>query len=134
GAAGFYRKFIPRFSIIVSPLNKLTRNRKQKFYWHQEQQEAFEQLKKVLSTEPLLLSFPDSTSPLVLSTDASDIGYGGVLKQVTKAGPQPICYLSRRLKPAEKRYNPIYWAGNLRWKLTIVLYVIFTANHRKMDE
>ncbi|CAF1624120.1 unnamed protein product, partial [Didymodactylos carnosus] len=61
GAAGFYRKFVPRFSVIVSPLNKLTRNRKQKFCWHQEQQEAFVQLKKVLSTEPLLLSFPDST-------------------------------------------------------------------------
>ncbi|CAF1251885.1 unnamed protein product [Didymodactylos carnosus] len=105
GAASFYRKFIPNFYIITAPLHKLTRNRKQKFLWHQEQQQAYEQLKESLSTEPLLLSFPDPSSPLVLSTDASDIGYGGVLKQITKDGPKPIRYLSRKLNPAEKRYG-----------------------------
>ncbi|CAF1430297.1 unnamed protein product, partial [Didymodactylos carnosus] len=46
-----------------------------------------------------------SASPLVLSTDASDIGYGGVLKQITKDGPKPISYLSRKLNPAEKKYG-----------------------------
>ncbi|CAF1139817.1 unnamed protein product [Didymodactylos carnosus] len=66
---------------------------------------TYEQLKESLSTEPLLLSFADSSSPLVLSTDASDIGYGGVLKQITKDGPKPISYLSRKLNPAEKRYD-----------------------------
>ncbi|CAF1634755.1 unnamed protein product [Didymodactylos carnosus] len=83
GAAIFYRKFIPKFSIITAPLHRLTRNRKQKFFWNPEQQQAYEQLKEILSTEPLLLSFPDPASPLVLSTDASNIHYGGILKQIT---------------------------------------------------
>ncbi|CAF4364857.1 unnamed protein product, partial [Didymodactylos carnosus] len=59
------------------------------------------------AAKPLLLSFPDPSSPLVLSTDASDIGYGGVLEQITKDGPKPISYLSRKLNPAEKRYGTI---------------------------
>ncbi|CAF1538221.1 unnamed protein product, partial [Didymodactylos carnosus] len=37
-------------------------------------------------TPPLLLNFPDDNSQLVLSTDASGAGMGGVLRQHTPNG------------------------------------------------
>ncbi|CAF4195491.1 unnamed protein product, partial [Rotaria magnacalcarata] len=35
----------------------------------------------MLITEPLFLHFPIDNSPLILTTDASDTGLGGVLQQ-----------------------------------------------------
>jgi len=52
GLAGFYRKFVPRFSPIAAPLHKLTR--KNVPYVGKEQAEAFQTLKDILCSEPLL--------------------------------------------------------------------------------
>lgn len=41
---------------------------------------AFEKLKSCLITA-LILAYPDSQLPLILDTDASDVGIGAVLSQ-----------------------------------------------------
>ena len=46
--------------------------------WGQEQEETFEQLKRVL-TSPPVLSYPDYTKPFELHTDANSNGLGAVL-------------------------------------------------------
>uniref|UniRef100_A0A8R1DGC6 RNA-directed DNA polymerase n=1 Tax=Caenorhabditis japonica TaxID=281687 RepID=A0A8R1DGC6_CAEJA len=51
GMAGFFKKFIPRFSEITEPLTRLTRKDK-KFEWNAEQQAAFEKLRDALASEP----------------------------------------------------------------------------------
>ena len=53
GFTNFYRKFIPDFSNIVTPLNLLTCKR-EPWVWTQLQQHAFERLKHIFSSAPVL--------------------------------------------------------------------------------
>ncbi|CAF4504816.1 unnamed protein product, partial [Rotaria sp. Silwood2] len=109
---GFYRKFIPRFAQISSPLNKF--NRKGiPFIWTDIEQSAFDQLKAAI-TSPAVLIFPDPNKIYIIRTDASRVGIGAVLlqKQVStnnKTTPvyKPIAFASRTLKAAETRYSTI---------------------------
>ena len=52
GFAGYYRRFVPHFSIIASPLHVLTRQDVQ-FQWTEECQQAFMQLKQALIQAPV---------------------------------------------------------------------------------
>ncbi|GJR80135.1 hypothetical protein Tco_0150920 [Tanacetum coccineum] len=45
GLAGYYRRFIERFSKIAKPMTKLTQ-KKVKFVWGDKQEELFKQLKQ----------------------------------------------------------------------------------------
>lgn len=110
GALGFYRKFIKNFAQMAAPIHRVTNLHKQhhgEFAWGSEQVDAFHQLKTAISSKPLVLDFPDATSPLVLSTDASDVGIGGVLKQETPNGTRVIYYHSQLLNAAQRRYATI---------------------------
>ena len=53
GLAGYYRKFIKKFAKIARPLNYLFKDNIE-FKWGQEQNEAFETLKIILPSKPLL--------------------------------------------------------------------------------
>ncbi|CAF1105827.1 unnamed protein product, partial [Didymodactylos carnosus] len=82
GALSWYRKFIPRFAEVAASIHaitNLTKKNRHKFKWNQKQSQAFYELKKMLTTARLLLQFPDDSKPLILSTDASNLGVGGVL-------------------------------------------------------
>jgi hypothetical protein len=57
GLAGFYRKLVPWFSLIASPLHKLT-GKNVPYVWGKEQAEVFQTLKDILCSEPLL-QYPD---------------------------------------------------------------------------
>ncbi|CAF1483144.1 unnamed protein product [Rotaria sordida] len=119
GKIGYYRKFIPDFARIAAPLHKVTnktRTKRHEFYWHAEQQAAFEQFKNILTTAPLFLHFPDPSVPFILSTDASLTRIAGVLKQQTSTGLKVCYYKSRLLSDTERRYSTterealaIYW-------------------------
>ncbi|CAF1469586.1 unnamed protein product, partial [Didymodactylos carnosus] len=120
GKLNSYRKFIPHFAEIAAPIHKVTnktKKTKHEFYWHNEQQEAFDEFKHILTTTPLFLQYPDTTAPFILSTDASVIGISGILRQNTKSGTRICYYKSRTLTDTEKRYDPIerealaiYWS------------------------
>ncbi|CAF3004538.1 unnamed protein product [Rotaria sp. Silwood2] len=119
GKIGYYRKFIPDFAAIAAPLHKVTnktRTKRHEFYWHAEQQAAFEQFKTILTTSPLFLHFPDPSLPFILSTDASLTRIAGVLKQNSSTGVKICYYKSRLLSDIERRYSTterealaIYW-------------------------
>ena len=88
GFVSYYRRFIPNFSKVAKPLNKLLQNlegpqSKEKFkvHWGPEQQEAFETLQR-LCTESPVLAYADFKAPFILHTDASGEGLGAVLYQV----------------------------------------------------
>ena len=57
GLAGFYRKFIPNFSTIASPLTDLTKKDKPNNIkdWQDHHEKAFQTLKNRLTSDPILL-------------------------------------------------------------------------------
>ena len=57
GLAGYYRRHVPNFARLAQPLTNLTK-KDLPFTWTEEQQKAFEGLKHILSTGPLLI-YPD---------------------------------------------------------------------------
>ena len=104
GLAGYYRKFVKGFSQIAAPLFKLLRNNIT-FTWTIDQEEAFNKLKKLLTTAPILI-YPDFTKKFYLYTDAFDSGLGAVLSQKDNQNRERvIAYSSVSLKPAETRYS-----------------------------
>ena len=52
-----------------------------------------------------MLSHPIPEAPLWLSSDASDVGVGGVLEQLQQDTLRPLGFFSRRLLPQEQRYS-----------------------------
>ena len=79
GLASYYRHFIPGFSKIAGPLFALTK-KDSLFEWSPSCQQAFERLKQLLTTAPILI-FPDFKKRFILETDASGVGLGAVLSQ-----------------------------------------------------
>jgi len=98
GLMGYCRRFIEGFSIIASPLTKLTR-KEVKFIWSKEYEESFQELKKRL-TSALVLAIPLGLEVFMVYSDASKKGLGCVLMQHGKV----IAYASRQLKPHEVNY------------------------------
>ena len=101
--AAYYRKFIKDFSKIAAPLTELTK-KNIRFKWTQECQKAFDTLKDLLISSPVL-AFPDYTKRFSVHTDASSIALGGSLHMKGDKGEQPIAYFSRKLKDTEKSYT-----------------------------
>ncbi|KAL0194996.1 hypothetical protein M9458_008568, partial [Cirrhinus mrigala] len=107
GLAGYYRCFIPNFSSIASPLTDLTRKgQPEKVVWSTEAEEAFQRVKKALTSEPVLRA-PDFNRPFLVQTDASDTGIGAVLSQVTDGEEHPVIYISRKLTKPERNYAAV---------------------------
>jgi hypothetical protein len=90
GLAGYYRRFIPKFSLIAKPLNQLLR-KDVPFTWTPAEQLAFEKLRPVLSND-IILEYPDFSKTFRLTTDASGDAIGSILSQNTMAGDKPIAY------------------------------------------
>jgi hypothetical protein len=94
----YYRRFIPDFSKIVKPITSLLKN-DTKFNWSSRCNEAFEQL-KVLLTTALVLAQPDIEKPFDVYCDASGSGLECVLMQEGRV----IAYASRQLRRHEEHY------------------------------
>ncbi|KAJ8737429.1 hypothetical protein PYW08_000024 [Mythimna loreyi] len=106
GTATWYRRFVPNFSTIAAPLNKLTSNKKSAppFKWTDEADAAFLKLKECLISAPVL-SCPDYNRPFEVHTDASNYGIGAMLTQTINSKEHPIAYMSRSLSASERNYS-----------------------------
>ena len=104
GFANFYRRFVNGFSTIVKPLTTLTK-KDNKWKWAEQQQEAFDKLKKEMTKDPVLIH-PNPEKTFYLETDASGLALGAVLSQIGPDGYlHPIAYWSRSFLPAELNYD-----------------------------
>ena len=114
GMMSYYRRFVPNFSKISTPLVELTK-KYAKFKWTEECQKAFEYLKDSLTTVPSL-AYPDVSKPYILYTDASNDTIGACLTQPCDDGEEtlkgvknerPIYFLSHKLSDTQKRWSTI---------------------------
>ena len=79
GLADYYRRFIEGFSKIAHPITLLQRNNV-KFVWSTKCEEIFQQLKKLLTSAPIL-KMADPKKDFVVCTDACIEGLGAVIMQ-----------------------------------------------------
>ena len=77
GLAGYYRRFIEDFSRLATPMMKLTR-KDVKFDWDDRCEEAFQELKRRLTSTPILI-VPDRGQGYIVYCDALSAGLGCVL-------------------------------------------------------
>ena len=77
GLAGYYQRFIPDFSKIAQSMTKLLQ-KDAKFVWSPACEEAFQALKKFLTTTPVLAQ-SNIDKPFDVYCDASKMGLGCVL-------------------------------------------------------
>eukprot|EP00253_Pinus_taeda_P014958 PITA_14958 len=102
GFSGYYRRFIEHYSYIVAPLYALTDNID--FLWTKKCERAFKDLKKLVSTAPVL-GGPNWDLPFQISSDALDTTIGAVLGQEEDRKPYAIYYISKNLSLAELKYT-----------------------------
>ena len=102
GLSSYYRRFVKGFSCIAAPLFCLLQ-KGEAFLWTEKCETAFTSLQEALLKAPIL-SPPDLTLPFVLDTDASNVGSGAVLAQVTPGGERVVAYYSRIFNKAEHCY------------------------------
>ena len=105
GLVGYYRRFIPNFAKVSKPLTSLLKDGFT-FQWTEEEQKAFESLRDLICSDPIL-QFPDFSKPFLVTTDASHYALGAVLSQGKVGHDLPICFASRILQKAELNYSTI---------------------------
>lgn len=107
GKINFYHKYVPNIAIKLEPLHNLLR-KGQAFNWTEACQESFDEMKKILCSQPILTIF-DPNLPIHIYTDASILGVGAVLKQPQQNNEEkPVAYFSRKLNEVQKRKKAIY--------------------------
>jgi len=106
GLCGTVRIWIPNYSKLIRPLTELTRKGTE-FIWTQRHQDAFDHLKTVITSPPILrLIDYQSNNPVILSVDSSRIAVGFILSQVDDQGKRhPARYGSLPMNEREARYS-----------------------------
>lgn len=103
GMVGYLQKFAPHLSEVSAPLRELVK-KDINFRWDgQVHGQAFNQIKKILSSPPVLRYFDTDCGTTTLQCDASESGLGACLLQ----DGQPVQYASRALTSTEKGYAQI---------------------------
>ena len=113
--------YVKRFSAVLSelsePLRRLCKSGVE-WAWESEQQNAFEAIKQVITTLPVLTYF-DKTKKHTIQCDASKKGLGAVLLQESR----PVMYMSRALTETEQRYS------NTERELLAIVFALERLNH-----
>ena len=116
GMVNYLKKFSPVLSELSEPLRRLCKSRVE-WAWESEQQSAFEAIKRVISTLPVLAYF-DKTKKHTIQCNASKKGLGAVLLQESK----PVMYVSRALTETEQY-------SNIERELPAVVFALKRLNH-----
>ena len=99
GSANYFRSHIQNYARIAEPLNRLL-NKKARFVWTKEHDDAFNTLKQALMKAPVM-AYPDPNKDYILHTDASEEAMGAVLTQIGDDGKEHVIqYLSKSFPPS----------------------------------
>ncbi|XP_062946246.1 retrotransposon-like protein 1 [Cynocephalus volans] len=102
-----YRHFVDRFAIIAEPLVRQLLST-QEFYWGDEEQEAFECLKRAFRKAPLL-HHPKPQNPFYVETGITGSALHASLIQIDdQTGKRVVCaFYSRTTSPIEDEYSQL---------------------------
>jgi hypothetical protein len=105
GTISYVRRHVPSYSSLVSPLTALT-SPKAEFKWRPEQQQAFDKIKEILTSEPIL-GYPRfdnlEHNYFIVICDGSRSGFGACLMQRQPDGTEKILeYRARATNKHEK--------------------------------
>ncbi|GFX88589.1 retrovirus-related Pol polyprotein from transposon 297 [Trichonephila clavipes] len=105
GLTGYFRKFIPAYSVIAKPLSDLLRKDKP-FNFDVKQKASFDELKRLLYQKPVLGLYRQNCETEI-HTDASIDGLAAVLLQrfPDDNSLHPIYYMSRKTSETERKYT-----------------------------
>ena len=104
GLANYYRKFIKDFARVARLINMLTR-KDMKWQQGQEQQKAFDELKGVFTTKPVLVA-PDLDKEFRVEADALNYVTGGVLSMKCSDNMwRLVAFISKSLSDTECNYE-----------------------------
>jgi predicted aspartyl protease len=104
GLCQYYRKFCKKFSHICSPLTALLR-KDAKFVWDSHCEEAFQKLKDMLCSSPVL-ALPCFDREFILYTDASGSAISYILGQRDEKGREVVIeYGGRSLRKNERNWG-----------------------------
>ena len=101
GLAGYHRQFVKDWSKIAEPLSRLTK-KSVNYYWGPDQDKAFNKIKDIMTTEPLLIHF-DPERETQLKTDACGYAIAAILEQKVDGKFKPVTYISRMMTDTEQR-------------------------------
>ena len=104
GFCNFYQHFIRGFSQIAKPLNDHLKKGGQ-WVWEEPENKAFEELKRWICEEPVLLQ-PDQKKPFKVEVDASNYAIGAMLMQKDDNNIlHPVAFFSKTMNQARRNYN-----------------------------
>ncbi|GFX78878.1 transposon Tf2-9 polyprotein [Trichonephila clavipes] len=105
GLTGYFRKFIPAYSVITKPLSDLLR-KDTPFNFDIKQKASFDELKRLLCQKPVLGIYRLNCETEI-HTDASMDGLSAVLLQISldDNSLHPIYYMSRKTSETERKYT-----------------------------
>ena len=103
GMVNFLSFFLPSLQEKLIPIYHLTK-KGVPYYWGEEQEKAFNIIKKDLTSSPVL-AMPDNEGHFVLVSDTSKIACGSALYQKQNGQYRLIAYYSKKLPDAVQRYS-----------------------------
>ena len=101
--ASYYKKYIKNCSRIAAPLIALTKQDRD-LIWTPPCDKAFEDIKVLLSSEPIL-TLPNQKDPYILAMDFSYDGMGLVFSQIQEGQERVVGCYSKTLNEAKKKYG-----------------------------
>jgi hypothetical protein len=111
GIFAYYRKFIPHFSEKAAPLyaqtKKFAQNKRagSSIILTEESKKAFDELKRTITSEPIVLHYPDWDQPFEIHCDASKQAVAAILSQRIEGVERVIMYASKSLNDVERKYH-----------------------------
>ena len=106
GKINFVSRFIPGFTEIVRPLQKMIKKYAE-FKWSAEEKQSFHDILKAIAEAPTLTS-PNFSKTFILYTFASDSSYAAVLTQKNQENNEaPFAFTSSGLNGAKLNYPEV---------------------------
>ncbi|KAK1693420.1 hypothetical protein QYE76_010117 [Lolium multiflorum] len=122
GKINFVRRFISNLSGRIEPFMALVKTKSDdEFHWGAEQQQAFDEIKRYLTTPPVLVP-PQQDRPFYIYLSVADTSIASVVVQLYEGVEKVVFYLSRRMLDAETRYPEVE-------KLCLCLFFTCTKLH-----